>query len=76
MYYFKSLEEDLKSEINGYFLTGVLALIEPIDEYEAKCIRKAIKGLGTDEQVCIQTLCPKEAHEIEILKSAYERCKI
>ena len=35
-----------------------------------------MSGLGTDEQVLIQTICPKEAHEIEILNAAYKRCKI
>ena len=72
----KKLEDDIKSEISGHFLDGVLALLEPFDEYEAKCMRKAIKGLGTDEQVLIQILCPKEAHEVEILKAAYKRCII
>ena len=72
--YGKTLEEHIKSEIGGKFLTGVLALLEPTDEFEAKCLRDAIKGAGTNEKVLIQTLCPKEAHEIEILKAAYKRC--
>jgi len=71
--YGHTLEEDLKSEINGNFLKGVLSLLEPTDEYEAHCVKRAIKGIGTDEQILIQTLCPKEAHEIEILKAAYQR---
>ena len=49
-------------------------MLEPTDEYEAKCVRSAMKGLGTDEQVLIQILCSKEAHEVEILKAAYKRC--
>jgi len=40
----------------------------------AKCVIKAMRGLGTDEQILIQTLCPKEAHEVEILKAAYKGC--
>jgi annexin A7/11 len=54
-------------------LKGVLALLKPTDEYEAECVRKAISGAGTDERACIQLICPKEAHEIEILKAAYNR---
>ncbi|CAF0932991.1 unnamed protein product [Brachionus calyciflorus] len=69
----KTLEDDLKSEIKGHFLNGVLSLLEPLAEYEAKIIHKAIKGIGTDEKVLTETLCPKESHEIEILKSAYKR---
>jgi len=34
----KKLEDDIKSEISGHFLDGVLALLEPFDEYEAKCM--------------------------------------
>ena len=71
--YGHTLEEDLKKEISGNFLKGVLALLTPTDEYEAQCLRNAIKGVGTDEQVCIQLICSKEAHEIEILKAAYNR---
>ncbi len=41
--YYKKLEEEIKSEISGHFLDGVLALLEPHDEYEAKCVRNAIK---------------------------------
>ena len=64
----KKLEDDIKSEISGHFLDGVLALLEPSDQYEVKCLRNAIKGLGTDEQVLIQILCSKEAHEVETQK--------
>jgi annexin A7/11 len=36
-------------------------------------LRNAIHGVGTNERVVIQILCSKEAHEIEILRAAYER---
>ena len=39
----KTLEEDLKKEISGNFLKGVLALLQTTEEYEAQCIREAIK---------------------------------
>lgn len=69
----KTLEDDLKSEIGGNFLDGVLALLTPSLEYEAKCVRDAMKGLGTNELVLTQIVCPMEAHEIEILKATYKR---
>ena len=81
----------------GKFLTGVLALLVPSEEYDAKCVREAIKvkylkdllfkrpllnlftsilkGAGTNEKVLIQTLCPKEAFEIEKIKRAYKKRK-
>ncbi|CAF1014249.1 unnamed protein product [Brachionus calyciflorus] len=69
--YGKSLEEDIKSETSGHFLDTLIALLEPIDNYEPKMLRKALKGLGTNEKVLIQTLCPKEAFEIENLRNTY-----
>ena len=84
---------------------ALLTLLEPVDEYEAKCLRNSIKvkpmnlhknntffpnlsifwhfyllvkpfqGFGTNENVIIQTLCPKEQNELEILKAAYKRCE-
>jgi hypothetical protein len=40
------LEEDLKTEISGKFLDGVLALFEPTDEFEARCLKDAIEVLN------------------------------
>lgn len=39
----KSLEEDLKSELNGDFEHVAVALLQPRFEYEANNLRKAIK---------------------------------
>lgn len=71
--YGKTLEEDIKSEISGKFLTGVLALLTPSSDFEATHLRNAIKGVGTNQRVVIQILCPKEAHEIKLLKNSYKR---
>ncbi|RNA19585.1 annexin A13 [Brachionus plicatilis] len=68
--YEKSLEEDIKSEIDGNFLETILGLLEPVEEYESNIIHE---GLGTNENLLTQTLCPKEPHEIEILKATYKR---
>jgi hypothetical protein len=71
--YGKTLEEDVKKEISGNFQKGVLSLLEPVDEFEARHLRNAIHGIGTNEKVVIQILCPKESNEIEILRAAYQR---
>ena len=39
----KSLVEELKSEIGGHFLQGVLGLLTQTDEFNASCVHKAIK---------------------------------
>lgn len=69
----KTLEEDLKSEISGHFLKGVLAMLIPTDEYEATCLREAMKGMGTDEKVMIELLCTKNSHEIRHMAQVYKR---
>ncbi|CAF0882774.1 unnamed protein product [Brachionus calyciflorus] len=71
--YGRTLEEDLKSELSGDFEDIIVALLKPRYEYEAECIRDAIKGFGTREYVIIELLCTKESAEIEILKQAYKK---
>jgi len=71
--YGHNLVDDLKSEISGHFLETTLAYLEPTIEYEAECLRKAIKGLGTDEDVLIELLCSKDGQEIKELAAAYNK---
>ncbi len=55
----KTLEHDLKSEISGRFLDGVLALLEQHDIYEAKNLRNAIH---------VSTLCLPKNDWLKIFK--------
>ncbi|CAF1003086.1 unnamed protein product [Brachionus calyciflorus] len=71
--YGKSLIDKIKSEISGHFLDATLGLLEPVIEFEAKALRKAMKGVGTDEKVLIQTLCPKTGDEIQELIQTYNK---
>ena len=41
--YGHTLEEDLKSELKGDFEDIVIALLKPRYDYEAECVKKAIK---------------------------------
>lgn len=69
--YGKELKELMKSENSGDFgfLTQLLAL--PAPEAEAKIIRKATKGLGTNEQLLWSVICGRSNEEIQILKKTY-----
>ena len=72
IYVTKRLEEDIQSETRGNFAKCLCALLQPIDEFEAECLMEAI---GTNNQVLIQLICSKEAHEIEVLNAAFNRSK-
>ena len=71
--YGHTLEEDLKSELRGDFEDIVIALLKPRFDYEAECVKNAMRGFGTREHVIIELLCTKESAEIEKLKEAYKR---
>lgn len=71
--YGKSLEEDLESEVDGDFLKGLKALLKPTSVYEAECLEKSMKGLGTNEEIMIELLCTKNGQEIRDLAEAYHK---
>ncbi|XP_036064263.1 annexin A13 [Onychomys torridus] len=71
--YGKDLEEVLKSELSGNFETTALALLDRPNEYAARQLQKAMKGVGTDEALLIEILCSRSNKEIVAIKEAYQR---
>lgn len=69
--YGKDLKDALKSETSGDFgfLLQILAL--PAPEAETKIIRKATKGMGTNEKLLWSVICGRSNEEIQILKNTY-----
>ena len=55
-YYGKDIREDLKSELHGDFEDTVIALFTDPIEYDADELRKAMKGLGTNEDTLIEII--------------------
>ena len=70
--YGKDLIKELKSELSGNLEGCLLAMLEPSTLYDAKCLRRAMKGAGTDEQVLVEILCTRSNKEIEEIKQAYK----
>ena len=57
--------DDLRHVVKGL-------LCSPI-EYDAKCIRKALRGIGSsDDDVLVEILCARPNQYIEDLKAKYE----
>ncbi|XP_022089504.1 annexin A11-like [Acanthaster planci] len=70
--YGRDLVKDLKSELGGNFEDAILALMDRPDVYDARCLKKAVKGLGTDEDVLIEIMCARNNAEINAIKAAYK----
>ncbi|XP_031556011.1 annexin-B12-like isoform X2 [Actinia tenebrosa] len=71
--YGRDLMKDLKSELGGHFEDTVIALMTPPEEYDATLIRKALKGLGTNEEILIEILSTRTNNELVAIKNAYQR---
>ena len=71
----QDLVDDIKSEISGDFEKTVLGLMMLPAEFEATEVKRAIKGLGTDEAVLVELLCTKTNEEMTALKAAYKKCE-
>ncbi|ELU05270.1 hypothetical protein CAPTEDRAFT_225672 [Capitella teleta] len=69
----KDLIEELKGELSGSFKTVIVGLCQPQSDFDAQQLRKAMKGLGTDEQCLIDILCTRTNAEIHDIIQAYKR---
>lgn len=73
--YGRDLIEDLKSELSGDFESVIVGLITPPALYDAKQLRKAISGLGTDEDVLLEIMCARTNLQMENIRIAYRLAK-
>ncbi|KAF8565548.1 hypothetical protein P879_09971 [Paragonimus westermani] len=69
----KDLIADLKSELTGHFEDVVLAMCCTLDELDAKELRRAMEGAGTDEETLIEILCSRSNAQIRKIKETYSK---
>ena len=68
----RDLISDLKSELHGNFEDAVLALfVEPV-EYDCEQLKKAMKGMGTDEGTLIEIIASRPNWLLKNIKAKYK----
>eukprot|EP00918_Siedleckia_nematoides_P095806 GHVU01210245.1.p1 GENE.GHVU01210245.1~~GHVU01210245.1.p1 ORF type:complete len:321 (-),score=58.75 GHVU01210245.1:1955-2917(-) len=70
--YGKDLIKELKSELGGKLEDVIVALMMKPEEYLAHQLRRAMRGVGTDEKCLIEIMCSRTNKEIETIKAAYK----
>ncbi|XP_064018106.1 annexin A6 isoform X2 [Pogoniulus pusillus] len=71
-HYGRDLLADLKSELSGSLAKLILGLMLTPAQYDAKQLRKAVEGAGTDEKVLIEILATRNNQEIKAINEAYQ----
>ncbi|XP_072846148.2 annexin A6 isoform X2 [Pogona vitticeps] len=71
-HYGRNLIADLKSEISGPLAKVILGLMMTPAQYDAKQLKKAMEGAGTDESVLIEILATRTNQEIQAINEAYK----
>uniref|UniRef100_A0A671S985 Annexin n=1 Tax=Sinocyclocheilus anshuiensis TaxID=1608454 RepID=A0A671S985_9TELE len=68
----RDLLADLKSELSKNLQRLILGLMMTPAEFEAKMMKKAMEGAGTDEHALIEILVTRSNQEIQEMCSAYQ----
>nr|XP_046230743.1 annexin A1-like [Scatophagus argus] len=68
----KNLEKDLKSALRSHLEDVSLALLMTPTHFDAYLLRKATKGLGTDEGVLVEVLATRSNQEILEIKRVFK----
>ena len=71
----KDLISELNSELSGGLKKLCAGLCMSPADFDAMNLNKAIKGLGTDEQVLTEIICTRSNQELTDVKAAYKASK-
>lgn len=65
----RDLIKDIKSDCSGNFEAALLALVRPAPRVWAEAIQKAMKGIGTSDQLLINVICIAKDEMGEVRKA-------
>uniref|UniRef100_A0A8C4HR28 Annexin n=1 Tax=Dicentrarchus labrax TaxID=13489 RepID=A0A8C4HR28_DICLA len=68
----RDLMKDLKSELSKNLERLIIGLMLSPAEFDAKMMRKAMEGAGTDEHALIEILVTRSNEEIHAMNAAYQ----
>merc|ERR550514_2676756 len=69
--YGRDLRQDLKSETSGHFEDAIKRMMYDRPHFDAYSLRKAMKGIGSDDAALIEIICTKTNEEMKAIKAAY-----
>ncbi|XP_024995642.1 annexin D5-like [Cynara cardunculus var. scolymus] len=72
--YGNTLKKAIKSETSGYFGEALMTIIQCAEnpaKYFAKVLRKAMKGLGTDDKTLIRVIVTRAEIDMQYIKVEY-----
>jgi hypothetical protein len=69
--YKKTLDDDIKGDTSGHYEDVLIAWITDRIAYMAQLVRKAVKGLGTNERILTELLCTQNNETIKAIKVSF-----
>lgn len=67
------LEKEIDKSLSGHFKQAMLALFSRPSEFDADCLYKAMKGLGTDEDTLIEIICTRGNESLKDVKEEFDK---
>ncbi len=68
----RDLIKDFKSELSGHFKDTVLDLFIPPIDYDVEQLRKAVKGIVTNEDTLIEIIASRDETRLNQIKAKYK----
>jgi len=69
----RDLVKDFTDETSGKFRDVLIAICQDPADLDAKLVRQAVKGLGTDEELLSEIICTRTPTELKACSDSYQR---